>query len=140
MKIALIQQKYCGSKKKTVKKTVEMINTAKEKKAELVVLQELHQTNYFCINENIKSFLLAYDFEKDYEFWRKKSFGIILIVSLFEKKCKGIYYNTAIVFENGKELADTEKSIFLMIPVFMKNFILRPGIWDLNLSKQLWEN
>ena len=56
MKIALIQQKYYDTKKQTIKKTVNMIKKASQNKAELIVLQELHQTNYFCQNEDIDNF------------------------------------------------------------------------------------
>ena len=51
MKVALIQQNFHKDKQSTIKHTVQMIAEAKEQGAVLVVLQELHQSHYFCITE-----------------------------------------------------------------------------------------
>ena len=70
MKVALIQQRYEGSKSKTISKSVEFI---KKTDAELVVLQELHQTEYFCKSEDPKFFEYAENYKKDIKFWKKIS-------------------------------------------------------------------
>ena len=101
MRVALIQQKYYGSKEKTISKTIEMI---KKTDAELVVLQELHQTEYFCQSENTKFFDYAEDYQNDIKFWQNvsKNRDIVLVTSLFEKRADGIYHNTAYVFDKGE--------------------------------------
>ena len=100
LKSALIQQRYYGNKKDTVEKTVTMIEEASKNGSELVVLQELHQTHYFCQNENVDTFDLANSWEDDITFWSgiAKGNNIVLVTSLFEKRVPGLYHNTAVVF------------------------------------------
>ncbi|WP_457564772.1 carbon-nitrogen hydrolase [Caminibacter sp.] len=126
MKISLIQQKYHGSKEATVKKTVEMIKKAK---GDLVILQELHQSEYFCKCEDTKYFDYAESFEEDVEFWRKVSEerNIVLVTSLFEKVMDGIYYNTAVVFDRGKVAGKYRKTHIPDDPGFYEKFYFTPG-------------
>ncbi len=63
VKIALIQQTYHDTKEKTIQTSVEKIMEAAQNGAQLVVLQELHQTEYFCQSEDTKFFAYANDFE-----------------------------------------------------------------------------
>ena len=111
MRVALIQQKYYGTKHKTIDKTIEMIDKTD---AELVVLQELHQNEYFCQSENTKFFEYAEDYKKDIEFWRNvsKEKDIVLVTSLFEKRADGIYHNTAYVFDKGKIAGKYRKNAY----------------------------
>jgi N-carbamoylputrescine amidase len=126
MKISLIQQEYKGSKEKTVSHTFEMIKKAK---GELVVLQELHQSEYFCKNEDTKYFGYAESFEEDVEFWRKVSEeeNIVLVTSLFEKVMDGIYYNTAVVFDKGRIAGKYRKNHIPDDPGFYEKFYFTPG-------------
>ncbi len=126
MKISLIQQEYKGSKEATIKHTVEMIKKAK---GELVVLQELHQSEYFCKSEDTKYFDLAESFEDDVEFWRKISEkeDIVLVTSLFEKVMDGIYYNTAVVFDRGRIAGKYRKTHIPDDPGFYEKFYFTPG-------------
>jgi len=126
MKISLIQQEYKGSKEKTIKHTLEMI---KNSTGELVVLQELHQSEYFCKSEDTKYFDYAESFEEDVEFWRKVSEeqNIVLVTSLFEKVMDGIYYNTAVVFDKGKIAGKYRKTHIPDDPGFYEKFYFTPG-------------
>jgi len=107
LKVALIQQAFLGSKEVTLSKTIQLIEQAKEKDAKLVLLQELHQDRYFCINEDTSNFDKAENFQDDVDFWAKiaKKYGIVLVTSLFEKRTTGIYHNTAVVFEKDGTVA-----------------------------------
>lgn len=130
LKIALVQQAYKGSKKKTIKKTLEMIKKAKQKGAQLVLLQELHQDRYFCINEDIKNFDKADNFEKDVEFWSSvaKKYKIVLVTSLFEKRTAGIYHNTAVVFEKDGLVAGRYRKMHIPDdPGFYEKFYFTEG-------------
>ena len=69
MKVALIQQKYYGSKASTLEATVQQIKEASNSGALLVILQELHQTEYFCQCEDTKFFEYANSFKDDILFW-----------------------------------------------------------------------
>jgi N-carbamoylputrescine amidase len=126
MKISLIQQSYKGSKEATIKHTLEMIKRAK---GELVILQELHQSDYFCKSEDTKYFDLAESFEEDVEFWRRvsKEQDIVLVASLFEKVMDGIYYNTAVVFDRGKVAGKYRKTHIPDDPGFYEKFYFTPG-------------
>jgi len=126
MKVSLIQQEYKGSKEKTISHTVEMI---KKCNGELVILQELHQNEYFCKCENTKYFDYAESFNEDVEFWRKVSEdkNIVLVTSLFEKVMEGIYYNTAVVFDKGKIAGKYRKTHIPDDPGFYEKFYFTPG-------------
>jgi N-carbamoylputrescine amidase len=126
MKVALIQQKYHGSKKKTIAKTIEMIN---QTSAELIVLQELHQNEYFCQSEDTKFFDYADDYKNDIKFWQEISATkeIVLVTSLFEKRADGIYHNTAYVFDKGKLAGKYRKMHIPDDPGFYEKFYFTPG-------------
>jgi N-carbamoylputrescine amidase len=126
MRVALIQQKYYGSKEKTIEKTIEMISKSS---AELVVLQELHQSEYFCKVEDTKFFEYANDYKKDIKFWAEisKKFDIVLVTSLFEKRAEGIYHNTAFVFDKGKLAGKYRKMHIPDDPGFYEKFYFTPG-------------
>jgi N-carbamoylputrescine amidase len=69
MRVALIQQKYPGDKKKMIAATSTMVSEASKNRAELVILQELHQGEYFCQSEDTKFFDYAADYEADLSYW-----------------------------------------------------------------------
>ncbi len=130
MKVALIQQKYHGTKELTIKHTQEAIKKAKEAGAELIVLQELHQDRYFCINENVDNFDLAENYHSDVEFWAKiaKELTVVLVVSLFEKRAAGLYHNTVVVFEKDGIIAGKYRKMHIPDdPGFYEKFYFTPG-------------
>lgn len=130
MKAALIQQTYGGTKEKTLQNTVEKINEATQNGAQLVVLQELHQTEYFCQSEDTKFFAYASDFEKDITFWSNvaKEKHIVLVTSLFEKRTAGLYHNTAVVFEKDGSIAGKYRKMHIPDdPGFYEKFYFTPG-------------
>lgn len=130
MKIALIQQKYYESKETTVAMTTEKIEQAAQNGAALVVLQELHQNEYFCQNENTKYFDYAADFKQDTAFWGNvaKENHIVLVTSLFEKRAPGLYHNTAVVFEKDGSIAGKYRKMHIPDdPGFYEKFYFTPG-------------
>ena len=130
MKVGLIQHAIATSKEKTIEKTVDLIKKAKKKGAELVVLQELHQDRYFCINEDVACFDLANDWETDILFWGKvaKENEVVLVTSLFEKRSAGLYHNTAVVFEKDGTVAGKYRKMHIPDdPGFYEKFYFTPG-------------
>ena len=130
VKIALIQQNYHDNKETTLQTTVEKIMEAAENGAQLIVLQELHQTEYFCQSENTKFFAYANDFENDVAFWSNvaKENGIVLVTSLFEKRTAGLYHNTAVVFEKDGSIAGKYRKMHIPDdPGFYEKFYFTPG-------------
>jgi len=130
MKTALIQQSYHGSKEKTLSVTVEKIKEAADNGAQLVVLQELHQTEYFCQSEDTKFFAYANDFKNDIDFWSQvaKENDVVLVTSLFEKRTAGLYHNTAVVFEKDGSVAGKYRKMHIPDdPGFYEKFYFTPG-------------
>ena len=130
MKTALIQQSYRGSKKATIEATVSMIKEAAGEKADLVVLQELHQSEYFCQSEDTAFFDYAESFEEDLRFWGDvaKANGVVLVTSLFEKRAPGLYHNTAVVFEKNGSIAGQYRKMHIPDdPGFYEKFYFTPG-------------
>ena len=130
MKTALIQQKYHENKEQTMQITVSNIKKAAQNDAELVVLQELHQNEYFCQSEDTKFFEYANDFEVDISFWSNiaKENHIVLVTSLFEKRTAGLYHNTAVVFEKDGTVAGKYRKMHIPDdPGFYEKFYFTPG-------------
>ena len=130
IKVALIQEKYDNSKDKTVKNTVNKIVEASKNGVELIVLQELHQTEYFCQSEDTKFFSYANSFEEDVNYWSSvaKDNNIVLVTSLFEKRAAGLYHNTAVVFEKDGSIAGKYRKMHIPDdPGFYEKFYFTPG-------------
>ena len=130
MKAALIQQKFYGNKKETVRATAEKVEEAASNGAELVVLQELHQNEYFCQSEDTVCFDYAADFEADVAFWGSVAGenGVVLVTSLFEKRAPGLYHNTAVVFEKDGSVAGRYRKMHIPDdPGFYEKFYFTPG-------------
>ena len=130
MKTALIQQAYHDNKELTLQVTIEKIKEAAQNGAQLVVLQELHQTEYFCQSEDTKFFDYAADFESDIAFWSNiaKENNVVLVTSLFEKRTAGLYHNTAVVFEKDGSVAGKYRKMHIPDdPGFYEKFYFTPG-------------
>ncbi len=127
MNVALIQQRFHGSKEATIERTLQLIQEAEG--AELVVLQELHQADYFCQCEDTRFFDYAKDFERDVAFWQEvsKERGIVLVASLFEMRAPGLYHNTAVVFDRGRIAGTYRKMHIPDDPGFYEKFYFTPG-------------
>ena len=130
MKIALIQQKYHQTKEQTRKVTTQRIKEASQNGAKLIVLQELHQTEYFCQCEETSFFRYADSFEADIAYWSEvaKANQIVLVTSLFEKRTAGLYHNTAVVFETDGSVAGKYRKMHIPDdPGFYEKFYFTPG-------------
>lgn len=130
MKVGLIQHAVESTKEKTIQKTVSLIQTAAIEGAQLVVLQELHQDRYFCINEDVACFDLASSWEADIAFWSNiaKENNVVLVTSLFEKRSAGLYHNTAVVFEKDGTVAGKYRKMHIPDdPGFYEKFYFTPG-------------
>ena len=130
MKVALIQQKYYGSKEETIKVTSEKIKEAAKDGAKLVVLQELHQGEYFCQSEDTAFFEYAANFDEDVRSWSKvaKETNVVLVTSLFERRAPGLYHNTAVVFESDGNIAGKYRKMHIPDdPGFYEKFYFTPG-------------
>jgi len=110
--------------------TIKHIREAAQNGAVLVVLQELHQTEYFCQSEDTAFFKYADHFEEDLKFWGKiaRENNIVLVTSLFEKRTAGLYHNTAVVFEKDGSVAGKYRKMHIPDdPGFYEKFYFTPG-------------
>ena len=130
MKVALLQQEFKGTKEATIARTLELIAEAKKGGADLVVCQELHQTQYFCQSEDTNFFDHANDWQEDVAFWGRvaKENDVVLVTSLFEKRADGLYNNTAFVFECDGIVAGKYRKMHIPDdPGFYEKFYFTPG-------------
>lgn len=133
IKVALIQQAFKGTKAATMQASAKMIKEAAQNGANLVLLQELHTTEYFCQSENVDFFDYASSFQKDCEYFSEiaKNNNIVLVTSLFEKRTSGLYHNTAVVFEKNGEIAGKYRKMHIPDdPGFYEKFYFTPGDLD----------
>nr|WP_267524643.1 carbon-nitrogen hydrolase [Campylobacter sp. MG1] len=106
------------------------IKNVAKKGAKLVILQELHQSAYFCQVQNTNNFDLASDYENDLIFWSEvaKDNNIVLVTSLYEKRLEGLYHNTAIVYESDGSIAGKYRKMHIPDdPHFYEKFYFTPG-------------
>jgi len=130
MKTALIQQKYTGTKDSMVRSSTQKIAEAAKNGAELAVLQELHQGEYFCQREDAGYFKLAEDFDSDLSYWSNvaKDNNTVLVTSLFEQRAPGLYHNTAVVFDKDGSIAGKYRKMHIPDdPGFYEKFYFTPG-------------
>jgi len=131
MKIGIIQQKCSDIVSENQEKLASNIEMCAKNGAELIALQELHDSLYFCQEENIKNFDLAIPIpSKTTEFYSAiaKRLEIVLVTSLFEKRTAGIYHNTAVVFEKDGSIAGKYRKMHIPDdPAYYEKFYFTPG-------------
>lgn len=130
LKLALISHKFIQNRENTIQKSLNLIEKAAQNGANLVILQELHQSAYFCQNEDVACFDLANNWKDDIVFWSDvaKKNGVVLVASLFEKRAAGLYHNTAMVFEKDGTIAGKYRKMHIPDdPNFYEKFYFTPG-------------
>ena len=128
--IALIQHSFKKNKQDTINCTTDLIKKASGNGADLVCLQELHTTEYFCQSENVEFFKYAESFDNDIEYFSKiaKDNKIVLVSSLFEKRAKGLYHNTSVVFDKDGSVAGKYRKMHIPDdPGFYEKFYFTIG-------------
>ena len=131
IKVGLIQQSCTGNTAENMDKLKHSIEDVASKGAELVVLQELHNTLYFCQTENTNLFDLAEPIPgPSTEFYSgvASANGIVLVTSLFEKRAPGLYHNTAVVFDKDGSIAGKYRKMHIPDdPAYYEKFYFTPG-------------
>jgi len=136
LKVGFVQQSIVADKEINRKRLSENIRKCVAEGAELVVLQELHDTLYFCQVENTENFSLAEPFPGEaIPFYSSiaKECGIVLVTSLFEKRASGLYHNTAVVFEKDGSIAGKYRKMHIPDdPAYYEKFYFTPGDMGFN--------
>lgn len=131
MKIALIQQTNTANRHENVAKLESNIRKAAAEGAELIVLQELHNGLYFCQTEDTNVFEQAETIPGP----STESFGqlaaelgVVIVLSLFEKRAAGLYHNTAVVLEKDGSIAGKYRKMHIPDdPAYYEKFYFTPG-------------
>lgn len=132
LKVGLVQQAVANNDKHTSwQRSAEQIHALAQQGCQLIMLQELHSTLYFCQEENTDLFDLAEpipgpatDFFGDLA----KELNIVLVTSLFEKRSAGLYHNTAVVFDGNAGMVGKYRKMHIPDdPGFYEKFYFTPG-------------
>ena len=131
MKIGIIQQRNTADRADNMKRLETGIRALKAAGAELVVLQELHNSLYFCQMENVDYFDLAEPIPgPSTTFFGElaKELGLVIVTSLFERRAPGLYHNTAVVMDSDGSIAGTYRKMHIPDdPAYYEKFYFTPG-------------
>ena len=131
MLVGLIQQSCVADVEANKQKLARNIADVAEKGAKLVILQELHNSLYFCQVEDVNNCNLAEGIPgPSTEFYGKLAhqYGIVLVTSLFERRAPGLYHNTAVVFESDGSIAGKYRKMHIPDdPAYYEKFYFTPG-------------
>ena len=142
MKLGLVQQANSSDRAANIEKLKQNIRACALQGAELVVLQELHNGLYFCQTENTEVFDQAEPIpgpSTEGFGALAKELGIVLVLSLFEKRAPGLYHNTAVVIEKDGAIAGKYRKMHIPDdPAYYEKFYFTPG--DLGFEPIGWES
>jgi N-carbamoylputrescine amidase len=127
----LIQQSNTGNNRENMDRLEKNIREVAKKGAQLIVLQELHNSLYFCQTEETNIFDLAESIPgpSTQHFGQlAKELGVVIVTSLFEKRAPGIYHNTAVVLEKDGTIAGKYRKMHIPDdPAYYEKFYFTPG-------------
>ena len=131
IRVGFLQQHNTADTKDNILRLGEGITDLAKRGAQLIVLQELHNTLYFCQTEDVDLFDLAETIPgpstKLYCELAKK-LGVVIVASLFEKRAAGLYHNTAVVIESNGEIAGKYRKMPIPDdPAYYEKFYFTPG-------------
>ena len=131
MEIGIIQQHNTADKSDNMKRLAEKVKNLAQQGAKLIVLQELHNTLYFCQEEKVDNFDLAEPIPgPSTAFFGQlaKDSGVVIVTSLFERRAPGLYHNTAVVMEADGTIAGTYRKMHIPDdPAYYEKFYFTPG-------------
>ena len=131
IRIGILQQHNTADYKNNIRRLAENIADLAKRGAQLIILQELHNSLYFCQTEDVSKFDLAEPIPGPStgffgELARKH--GVIIVTSLFEKRAPGLYHNTAVVLEKDGSIAGTYRKMHIPDdPAYYEKFYFTPG-------------
>lgn len=131
LKIGFLQQPNTADTKNNLLRLAEGISDLAKRGAQLIVLQELHNSLYFCQTEDVNNFDLAEPIPgPSTRFFGElaKQLGVVIVTSLFEKRAPGLYHNTAVVLEKDGSIAGTYRKMHIPDdPAYYEKFYFTPG-------------
>jgi para-aminobenzoate synthase len=134
MKVGIIQQSNSADVAENRRRIADEVRRLASEGAELIVNRELHDSLYFCQEENTDNFDLAVAIPgeaTDFYSNLAREAGVVLVTSLFEKRAPGLYHNTAVVFEKDGSIAGKYRKMHIPDdPAYYEKFYFTPGDLD----------
>ena len=131
LSVGLVQQRCGDDRGENLARSIAAIRSAAERGAQLVVLQELHLGPYFCQIEETANFDLAEPIPgpATAAFGQLASeLGVVIVISLFEKRAVGLFHNTAVVLDKDGSLAGCYRKMHIPDdPGYYEKFYFTPG-------------
>ena len=131
LKIGFLQQHNVSDVSVNIQRLSEGIADLATRGAQLIILQELHNSLYFCQVEDVNNFDLAEPIpgpSTDLYGELARQFGVVIVTSLFEKRAPGLYHNTAVVIENDGTIAGKYRKMHIPDdPAYYEKFYFTPG-------------
>ena len=131
LRIGIVQQHNTADIKDNMNRLAASIRQLAHEGAELVVLQELHNSLYFCQTEDVHRFDLAETIpghSTDFFGALAKELGVVIVTSLFERRATGLYHNTAVVLEKDGTIAGKYRKMHIPDdPAYYEKFYFTPG-------------
>ncbi len=131
LKVGFLQQHNVADRKTNIIRLAEGIADLAKRGAQLIVLQELHNSLYFCQVEDVDNFDLAETIPGPSTSLfgdLARRYGVVIVTSLFEKRAAGLYHNTAVVIERDGTIAGTYRKMHIPDdPAYYEKFYFTPG-------------
>ena len=131
LKIGILQQHNVAERKTNMTRLAQGIADLAARGAKLIILQELHNSLYFCQTEDVDNFALAESIPgPSTNFFGElaKELGVVIVTSLFERRAPGLYHNTAVVIERNGSIAGKYRKMHIPDdPAYYEKFYFTPG-------------
>lgn len=131
MKVGIIQESHTANIDSNIAKLTSKIEELAKKGVQLIVLSELHNSLYFCQVEDVDNFDLAEAIpgkSTDHFSAVAKRLGVVIVISLFEKRATGLYHNTAVVLDKDGSIAGKYRKMHIPDdPAYYEKFYFTPG-------------
>ena len=131
IKIAAVQQTCLPDVEQNIRHAIQQIELAADQGADLVCLQELFASQYFCQSEDHQQFRLAESIpgpitDRLSQVARKRN--VVIVAGLFERRAAGLFHNSAVVIESDGSLAGLYRKMHIPDdPYFYEKFYFTPG-------------
>lgn len=129
--LGLVQHACNTDPSNNLKQTIEGIRDAAQQGAQLVLLQELHATHYFCQQESADNFKYAESIpgpSSDQFAQLAAELNIVIVASIFERRTAGIYHNTAVVLDGKHGIVGTYRKMHIPDdPDYYEKYYFTPG-------------
>lgn len=131
LRIGILQQQKSADVKANIKAIEEEMTDLARRGAKLIILSELHNSLYFCQVEDVNNFDLAETIpgpSTDFYGELAKRLGVVMVISLFERRAPGLYHNTAVVIESDGTIAGKYRKMHIPDdPAYYEKFYFTPG-------------